>query len=101
LRAVLREIHPEVSFAQLAGRPMIHSKSCKEGKEERRLALTRVFPNLTVIENDGRRQSLPIEDILDATIACWSANRIATGVGRRLPDAVTMDSVGLPMAIWM
>ena len=44
LRAVVREIHPEVSFAQLAGRPMIHPKSSKAGREERRIALGSRIP---------------------------------------------------------
>lgn len=101
LRAVVREIHPEVSFAQLSGRPMINPKSSKAGQEERRIALTRVFPNLVEVEDAGRKQGLPIEDIFDATVACWSASRIATGIGRRLPETAKIDSAGLPMVIWV
>ena len=80
LRAVVREIHPEVSFAQLSGRPMINPKSSKAGQEERRIALTRVFPNLVEVEDAGRKQGLPIEDMFDATVACWS-----TRSARRTP----------------
>jgi predicted RNase H-like nuclease len=101
LRSVVREIHPEVSFAQLAGRPMIYPKSSKAGREERRSALARAFPNLAKTEDAGRKQGLPIEDILDATVACWSASGLATGVGRPLPETASMDSAGLPMAIWV
>jgi predicted RNase H-like nuclease len=101
LRTVVREIHPEVSFAELAGRPMTHPKLSKAGREERRIALTRVFPNLVKVEDAGREQGLPIEDILDATVACWSASRIATGIARRLPDTTNIDSAGLPMVIWV
>lgn len=100
LRAVVREIHPEVSFAQLAGRPMINPKSSKAGREERRMTLAPAFPNLVKAEDAGRAQGLPIEDILDATVACWSASRLATGMGRRLPETANIDSAGLPMVIW-
>jgi predicted RNase H-like nuclease len=101
LRAVVREVHPEVSFAELVGKPMIHRKSSMAGREERRTALTRVFPNLRMVEDAGREQGLPIEDILDATVACWSACRLAAGRGRGLPETVTVDSTGLPMVIWV
>jgi predicted RNase H-like nuclease len=85
LRAVVREVHPEVSFAELVGKPMIHRKSSMAGREERRTALSRVLPNLRTVENAGREQGLPIEDILDATVACWSASRLTAGIGRVCP----------------
>ena len=43
LRPVVREVHPEVSFAELVGNPMIYRKSSVAGREERRTALSRVF----------------------------------------------------------
>ena len=101
LRAVVREVHPEVSFAELVGKPMIYHKSSVAGREERRTALSSVLPNLRMAENAGREQGLPIEDILDAIVACWSASRLAAGRGRRLPETVTLDSTGLPMVIWV
>jgi predicted RNase H-like nuclease len=70
LRAVVREVHPEVSFAELVGKPMTHRKSSMAGREERRTALASIFPNLSVVEDAGCKQGLPIEDILDATVAC-------------------------------
>ena len=71
------------------------------GREERRTALSCVLPNLRMVENAGHEQGLPIEDILDATVACWSASRLAAGTGRGLPETVTLDSTGLPMVIWV
>jgi predicted RNase H-like nuclease len=102
LRDVVREVHPEVSFRELAGAPMSHHKGTPVGQEERKKALARHFPelNLTEIEKAGRRQRLSIEDILDACVACWSARRLATGQGRSLPEVVPLDRSGLPMAIW-
>jgi predicted RNase H-like nuclease len=101
LRGVVREVHPEVCFSELVGESMTHRKASIRGREERRQALIRTFPNLHVIERTGRDQGVPIEDILDATVACWSALRLAVGQGRSLPDVVPLDTTGLPMAIWV
>jgi predicted RNase H-like nuclease len=101
LREVVREIHPEVSFSALVGTPMTHRKATLLGREERQRALARSFPELHVIEKHGRDQGLPIEDILDATVGCWSALRLVGGKGRSLPDVIPLDSTGLPMAIWV
>jgi predicted RNase H-like nuclease len=101
LREVVREVHPEVCFAELVGKPMTYPKATVLGRKERQHALIRSFPDLDVIERAGRDQGLPIEDILDATVACWSALRLAGGKGRSLPENVPFDSTGLPMAIWI
>lgn len=101
LREVVREIHPEVCFSELAGNPMTSRKASKWGREERRRALMQPFPELHAIEEAGRGQGLPIEDILDATVACWSALRLIDGRGYSLPDAVSLDATGLRMAIWV
>ena len=101
LREVVREVHPEVSFCELAGKPMKYNKAAVPGREERRRALSRSFPEFHVIEKSGRDQGLPIEDILDAAVACWSALRLAGGKGHSLPTAVPLDTTGLPMAIWI
>jgi predicted RNase H-like nuclease len=101
LRDVVREVHPEVCFLELVGRPMTHRKSSSQGREERRRALRVCFPDLHLIENAGREQGLPIEDVLDATVACWSALRLAAGKARSLPSDIPLDRTGLPMAIWV
>ena len=101
LRDVVREVHPEVCFRELVGEPMLHRKGSTAGREERRLALTRVFPDLGVIKRGGRALGLPIEDVWDAAVACWSAVRLAKGEARSLPDHIPFDATGLPMAIWV
>lgn len=101
LREVVREVHPEVCFCELAGEPMKHHKASVLGREERRRALSRSFPELHVIEKSGRDQGVPVEDILDAAVARWSALRLAGGKGRSLPPAFPLDTTGLPMAIWV
>jgi predicted RNase H-like nuclease len=101
LRDVVREVHPEVCFCELVGQPMVHRKGSAAGRQERRLALTRVFADVDILEKSGRDQGLPIEDIFDAAIACWSAARLANGQARSLPEDISLDATGLPMAIWV
>lgn len=101
LREVVREVHPEVCFSELVGNPMTYHKASILGRDERKQALMRPFPELHVIEKAGRDQGLPIEDILDATVACWSALRLVEGRGHSLPDAVSLDTTRLRMAIWV
>ena len=67
LREVVREVHPEVCFSELAGVSMTHHKASALGREERQRALLLSFPQLQTIEKAGRDQGLPIEDILDGT----------------------------------
>src|SRR5271165_5731978 len=101
LRDVVREVHPEVSFCELAGRPMDHSKRKREGRDERRRALLQCFPTLDELVTRGRKaEGLAPEDIMDAVAACWSALRLADGRGRSLIEPVPRDSAGLPMTIW-
>lgn len=101
LREVVREVHPEVCFCELAGRPMVYSKKKQTGRKERVQVLSQPFPDLDAIVNDGRKEGLPIEDILDATVACWSALRLADGKGRSLVEPVPHDTTRLPMTIWV
>ncbi len=50
LREVVREVHPEVCFRELAGRPMDYSKKKREGQDERRRALRQCFHGLDLDE---------------------------------------------------
>ena len=63
-------------------------------------ALRACFPDMDDLVEQGRRQGLPKEDVIDAAIACWSALRLADGKGRSLVEPVPRDSFGLPMTIW-
>jgi threonine dehydratase len=102
LRDIIREVHPELCFCELEGQPMVLSKRKRQGREDRKHALRRCFPDLDTILNAGQEEEhLPIEDILDAAVACWSALRLAEGRGRSLIEPVPRDSTGLPMTIWV
>ncbi|CAJ0869578.1 hypothetical protein AMST5_02150 [freshwater sediment metagenome] len=108
LQEVIKEVHPEVCFRELAPKPMAHSKATPSGRDERRQALKGVFPEWHRTEEAGLKQGLKSVDILDAGAACWSARRCAEDGGYCLPrsgfsppDAALFDSTGLRMAIWV
>jgi predicted RNase H-like nuclease len=100
LRKVVWEVHPEMCFRALICEPLSHNKKTPRGQAERRQALARVFPQIEMIEQTGRAEGLPTDDILDATVACWSARRLAAREAQSLPDSVLLDATGLRMAIW-
>ncbi|HEY1863937.1 MAG TPA: DUF429 domain-containing protein [Roseiarcus sp.] len=90
LRPIVREVHPEVCFRELAGEPMEFAKSKSVGRAERRNALARDF-DVDAIVAEARREKLSVVDTLDALVACWSATRLAKGQGRSLvPDGKTI-----------
>ncbi len=72
------EVHPEVSFRELLGRPLA-SKRTSAGASERRVALANAgiaVPDLPY----------PLEDTLDAAVAAWSAKRWARVDALPLPE---------------
>jgi predicted RNase H-like nuclease len=73
------EVHPEVSFRELAHRPL-RSKHRLEGLVERRGLLEEAGLDVPA---SAPRMAEP--DLLDATIAAWSAQRYARGEGLPLP----------------
>ena len=84
------EVHPEVSFSELAHRPLL-SKRRTDGLAERRALLEEA--GIEVPESVPR---LAEPDLLDATIAAWSASRYACGEALPLPEGHT-ERIG---AIW-
>ena len=90
------EVHPEVSFAALAGRHLLYSKRSWNGQMERRQLLAKAGFELPEELVAGQA---PADDVLDATVAAWSAARKARGEAQTLPaDPPTQD--GRPVAIW-
>lgn len=95
----VREVHPEVTFAVLLGRPARASKKTWAGMVERRDALAAVGIDLDDLGEAGARAG--VDDVLDAAALAWSAHRLATGQGISFPDPPEADpAMGEPMAIW-
>ena len=82
----IREAHPELSFAAVAGGPLPPKKTSK-GRRAR----------LRVLKQLGLVPPLRDEDALDAAILCWTARRILAGTARVLGGEC--DARGLRMEI--
>jgi predicted RNase H-like nuclease len=90
------EVHPEVSFAALAGRHLRYSKRSWNGQMERRRLLAAAGVELPD-ELDGGEAGA--DDVLDAAIAAWTADRKLRGEAQTLPaDPPVVD--GRAVAIW-
>jgi Protein of unknown function (DUF429) len=71
------EVHPEVSFRELLGRTP-SPKRTGSGASERRLAPADAGIDLPDLPH-------PLDDVLDAAVAAWSAMRYARGKALPLP----------------
>ncbi|MFJ3406488.1 DUF429 domain-containing protein [Promicromonospora sp. NPDC090134] len=83
------EVHPELSFATLAGSHLPASKSTWAGLEDRRALLSGVGYTLPADLGWPGQVSGP-DDVLDAAAACWTAQRVAEGAAVRHPDPPEM-----------
>jgi predicted RNase H-like nuclease len=73
------EVHPEVSFRELVGRPL-EKKSTLLGQTQR----------LNALATAGIHLDHPVgDDLLDAAVAAWSAARYAQGQALPLPERHT------------
>jgi predicted RNase H-like nuclease len=90
------EVHPEVSFAVLAGR---HLVSAWAGAETRRELLADEDILLTG-DLGAAGMTAGVDDILDAAVAAWTARRVMRGEARCMPDPPQIFSDGWPCAIW-
>ena len=78
------------------GQPLRHRKKSAGGAFERIALLRRHGIELDRL---GPAAFVPLDDVLDAAAAAWSAHRVATGVAQSLPEPPeTVD--GRPIAIW-
>jgi predicted RNase H-like nuclease len=85
------EMHPEVSFRELAGEPVLESKHTAGGLARRRDLLAAAGVVLP-----GAVPGVPEADLLDAAAGAWTAARYAAGQAQALPA----DHAGRLGAIW-
>lgn len=78
--ATVVEVHPEVSFAAMAGDVLHHSKHGAQG-----LAAREALLRLAGITPPACPRHAAADDLLDACAAAWSARRVALGTAERLP----------------
>lgn len=97
------EVHPEVSFWAMNGeRPMLNHKSKLEGFDERHVLLSAHLPGVRIPDRkEARMLARPAspDDVLDATVATWTARRFVEGRSERLLPEPLTDGRGLRMEI--
>ncbi len=98
-RPPVYEVHPEVTFAEMAGAPLAASKKTWSGAEQRRMLLAR--EGLFVAGTLGAAGAAAVDDVLDAAAVAWTAARIATGDAVSLPDPPQLVGGGRIAAIWV
>lgn len=93
------EVHPEVSFATLAGRHLLEPKSTWTGFMLR----LRLLADAGISLDDGLglsgRRVAP-DDVLDAAVAAWTANRVDRSIHITLPNPPEHLADGREVAIW-
>jgi predicted RNase H-like nuclease len=96
----VREVHPEISFLEMAGDSVgtWFPKRTWNGLAQRRGCLERA--GITVPGHLERGGLAGADDVLDAAAAAWSAWRIATGQGGSLPDPPQEGADTELIAIW-
>ena len=91
------EVHPELSFATMAGAPLLDNKKTDDGRRARLAALAAVgLPSPSVLSGAG----YAADDVLDACAVAWTAARRAAGLATPFPDPPEVFSDGIPAAIW-
>ena len=88
----LVEVHPELSFAELAGTGPLARRRHAAGRAARLALLRGWLPGAATTCRRG-------DDGLDALAAAWSARRWLAGRARTLPEHPPYDERGRPMRI--
>jgi predicted RNase H-like nuclease len=95
----LHEVHPEVCFWALNGcEPMKYKKSSAEGMRDRLMQLSPIYPDLKSRLALLNRKAAAPDDLLDAAVACWTAERILSGTAGSV-CGLEVDTHGLRMGI--
>ena len=92
------EVHPEVSFARMAGSPVLARKKDPDGVAARRAALA---AHGITAPAWFRGAGFGEDDLLDACAAAWSAVRRSLGAAESFPGQPEVFSDGIPAAIWV
>jgi predicted RNase H-like nuclease len=100
----VREVHPEVTFAQLNGGPLMHRKKDARGRAERIDLLGRAGLNISESWLQRERAKLGarwvlLDDVIDALACLVTASDIRKGGSRCLGGVEEKDAKGLVMEI--
>ncbi len=98
-QSIVKEGHPEVSFARMnEGVAIPKNKKTREGREAR---LQLLEPHFPLVRAEVEKHSGIREDVIDALAMLWTARRIEAGTAVALPEISPKESRGLLMQIWV
>jgi predicted RNase H-like nuclease len=97
----IHEAHPEVSFTTLQGAPILASKKSAKGLVTRAGHIAGLGFDLVNLARplDDKHTASP-DDLIDAAVLAWSANRVRTNTHVTIPAHPSRDHAGLEMAIY-
>jgi predicted RNase H-like nuclease len=79
------EVHPELSFSLMLGRPATYAKTTWGGIDERTRALAAEGITFGDVDPEAARRASP-DDMLDAAACAWTARRVVTGEATSFVD---------------
>jgi predicted RNase H-like nuclease len=97
------EVHPEVSFTELArlnGQTIEGGKKSFLGANQRVRLLKDAGISITPLLAQAKMLGASADDIIDAAVAAWTAQRRVSGLACRVPEFPNTDANGLRMEIW-
>lgn len=95
----LREGHPEVSFAAMAGSPVLSKKRETVGQFDRVALLEAQGIPARQLVAEMTKGKMAVDDVLDAAALLWSAERFSRNIYESFPPSPSRDSVGLEMSV--
>jgi len=99
------EVHPECCFAEMnGGEGLAERKKSREGRTARLALLCEHWaPGVDLVElvEGHRSRGVQRDDVVDAMVACWTAERVRAGTARKLTEVGSIDGRGLRMEIWV
>lgn len=94
------EVHPELSFREMAGAPLAEPKRSWSGAVLRRRLLRERGLDLEAADLGEVGGLADADDVVDAAAAAWSAMRVADGTAVGRPDPPEVLGDGTAAAIW-
>ena len=95
----LREGHPELSFALMAGQPVRSAKRNPEGRAARMALLSAAGFRPEALLASRKGSLCQPDDVLDAAALLWTARRHARAHHITIPPTPQRDSAGLEMSV--
>lgn len=98
------EVHPEVSFTELArsqGLRITAGKKTLSGRDQRTHLLETAGLRAAALLDRRSAFGAQPDDILDAAVAAWTAHRRLIGKAFSLPADPPLDARGLRMEMWV